>query len=146
MTNFKRSYLTKVGLLIIVSFTQCKENTGNKEGNINEQAITYVDEKKISIIKLIANPTLYDKRTVQIKGFVNIEFENNAIFLNKEDCENGIDKNGIWIQISKDNINKLSNFNKKYVRLEGIFDMTNNGHDGNFSGAITKIVKMENIK
>ena len=145
MRNFKRSYLIKVGLVIIVSFTQCKENTGNRAGTTNE-VITYVDEKKISIIKLIANPALYDKRIVQIKGFVNIEFENNAIFLNKEDCENGIDKNGIWIQISKEEINRVSNFNKKYVRLEGVFDMTNNGHDGNFSGAITKIVKMENIK
>ena len=38
-----------------------------------------------SLVELIARPELYDGRRVRVIGFVNFEFEGDAIFLSSED-------------------------------------------------------------
>lgn len=119
-----------VSLLLL----RCTEN--NTNSRITPKDIYKTENNKISIINLISNPGSYDKKKVQIKGFVNFEFENCAIYLSKDDYNKGIDKNAIWIQVSKKEIAKFAAYNKKYVLLEGVFEMNNKGHENDFSGAL----------
>src|SRR5688572_9432758 len=50
-----------------------------------------------SIIELIARPEVYDGKRVQVIGFVNFEFEGNGLYVSKEDWEQSIYRNGVWI-------------------------------------------------
>ena len=135
----KNAFKLFLGVLVVVLLAQCRE----KE---LKQKIHDPNEKKVSIVRLIAVPDLYDKKTVQVKGFVNIDFEDCVIYLSKEDFEHELYKNGVWIDLSKDEFKKLSGFDEQYVRLEGIFDRTNNGHMGDYSGAITHVANITLLK
>lgn len=135
----KNAFKLGLGVLIIVLLTQCRE----KE---QQQKIHHPDEKKVSIVRLIAAPDVYDKKTVQVNGFVNIDFEDCVIYLSKEDFEHRLYKNGIWVNLSKEEFKKLSGFDEQYVRLEGVFDKTNNGHMGDYSGAITHLTNIKLLK
>lgn len=53
-----------------------------------------------SLVKLIANPEVYNGKTVQIIGYLNLEFEGNAVYLHREDYENGLTGNGFWVGFS----------------------------------------------
>jgi hypothetical protein len=110
-----------------------------------ERNCAEVDDKKnctlysVSLIELIANPTQFDGKRVRIIGFLRLEFEGTAIYLSREDFENGITKNGLWV--STDQLdNTLSN---RYVLLEGTFNASNPGHRGLWSGAIEKITRVQ---
>ena len=99
--------------------------------------------EKISIINLIANSQKYDKKIVQVVGYLNIEFEGDAIYLQKEDYENGLTKNAISVDLT-DSLakQKLSaEYSKKYVIIMGTFH--NDAEGSLFSGSIRNIVRLD---
>jgi len=118
------------------------DNLHLKEGVISSE------DFNVSIVRLIATPEKYHERKVQVEGFMNLEFEGNAIYLHEEDYEKGLTKNGFWITFSgkldRKEINKL---NKGYVLIEGTFSKDRHGHMGLFGGEIyeiTRIIKWGN--
>jgi hypothetical protein len=113
--------------------------------NCKAQSSTdFSDPTDVSLINLIATPEKYQGKIVRVVGYLNLEFEGNAIYIHKEDYENALLKNAIWIELSRDEaIKNTKAFNKKYVILVGVFDMKDNGHMGLFSGAIKKISRLD---
>lgn len=105
-------------------------------------------DKGVSLIRLIANPEMFDKRLIRVEGYLNIEFEGNALYLHREDYDLGITENSIWVDIAKKDIVSpfFQNCNKKYVLIEGVFDAKNKGHKGVFNGSITQITRLELMK
>jgi len=96
----------------------------------------------VSLIQLIANPEKYDGHMVLIEGYVNLEFEGNAVYLSKEDWKHRITKNALWIDI--DNKNKdYQKFNGRYCLIVGTFESKNKGHMNSFNGEIRDIVRFE---
>ncbi len=98
----------------------------------------------VSIIELLANPTKYDGKEVQLIGFLRLEFEGDAIYLHQEDFEHAIFKNAIWIDPPRDLSEKqIAEVNDKYVICQGIFRSRDHGHMGMFSGSLTHITRLE---
>lgn len=95
-----------------------------------------------SLVQLIANPMALDGKLVRVIGFLNLEFEGDAVYLHKEDFEHAISRNAIWVDIP-DNIKDRAKLSGNYVLLEGIFDAKERGHMGMFSGAIQKITRAQ---
>jgi hypothetical protein len=120
-----------------------------KEDNLHlKEGVTSSKDFNVSIVRLIATPERYHGRKVQVEGFMNLEFEGDAIYLHKEDYERGLNKNGFWVKFSdkldRKEINKL---NKGYVLIEGTFNKDRHGHLGLFGGEIyeiTRIIKWGN--
>jgi hypothetical protein len=120
-----------------------------KEDNMHfKKGVISSKDFNVSIVSLIATPEKYHERRVQVEGYLNLEFEGNAIYLHKEDYEKGLTKNGFWVEfsdkLSKTEINKL---NKGYVLIEGTFNSESHGHMGLFGGEIyeiTRIIKWGN--
>lgn len=97
-------------------------------------------EYTVSIIQLISNPEKYHNKRVQVKGYLNLEFEGNAIYLHKDDFKNGISKNALWLTFSdKLTTSQFKKLNHKYVLISGTFNMDHLGHMGLFSGTIESI-------
>ena len=51
----------------------------------------------VSLIQLISTPKAFDGADVQVIGFLRLEFEGNALYLHKEDFEQRISKNSVWV-------------------------------------------------
>jgi hypothetical protein len=120
-----------------------------KDNNLHlKEGLTSSEDFNVSIVRLIATPEKYHERKVQVAGYMNLEFEGDAIYLHKEDYENGLYKNSFWVTFS-DKLDKkeINELNKRYVLIEGTFNKDRHGHLGLFGGEIyeiTRIIKWGN--
>jgi hypothetical protein len=110
----------------------------------NGNKISQSAQKDVSLINLIATPEKYNGRQIRIIGYLNLEFEGNGIYLHKDDYDNGISKNGLWVEMSMDStrLPEIKKSIKKYVLMEGTFDLSG-GHMGAYSGSIKDITRLE---
>ena len=95
----------------------------------------------ISLIRLIQNPETYHLKQVRVIGFASLEFEGKAIYINKDDYENAVTKNAIWLDVELTDAVKKNH--GKYVLVEGVFDKDKQGHLKMYSGTIKAIKRLE---
>lgn len=102
---------------------------------------------KVSMITLIAAPEKYHDKGVHVIGYLNLEFEGNAIFLSELDFENSNTKNAVWLSFSKKaDMKEIMKLNGKFVMIQGIFDRDYKGHMSLFAGSINEIIQVDEIK
>ena len=65
--------------------------------------------------------------------------ENNRLYLGKNDYDNALLPNGIWVDISDQMISRRSELSMKYVKLAGTFHLGHVGHSSIFVGGIGEI-------
>jgi hypothetical protein len=95
-----------------------------------------VNELGVSMIQLIARPSDFDGEYVRVTGFYRHEFEGNLLYLHREDYEQGLTKNGVWMDGKPEH-------NMTYILVEGRFNAKRTGHLGLSTGeieAVTRIV------
>ncbi len=97
----------------------------------------------VSIIQLIAAPAQYNEKYVRVVGFLNLEYQKDAIYLHKEDLFRGITRNGLWVIANKKMYRGQEKYSRQYVVLEGTFRVANKGHNNLWSGAIENIEHIE---
>ena len=93
----------------------------------------------VSLIQLISTPQAFDGAVVQVVGFLRIEFEGNALYLHKDDFEQRISKNSVWVSLDAKSQDTAAKLNMQYVILVGTFDARNKGHMSLQSGALLHI-------
>jgi len=115
-----------------------------KEDNLHLKAgVILESDFDISLVKLIATPEKYHEKKIRVTGFMNLEFEGDAIYLHKEDYEKSLSKNGFWVAFSdKLDRKEIIKLNKGYVLIEGTFNMDRHGHMGLFGGEIYNITRV----
>jgi hypothetical protein len=111
----------------------------------NDPAPAQQQRLDISLIQLIANPEKYDGKQVRVFGFVRIEHEGSSIYLHREDYEQGLRRNGLWLHANDHAApgSKEAAVNNHYALIEGKFVAKDHGHLGLWSGAITDITRLE---
>lgn len=141
----------KLILFIIFLITSTFLQAQNKKDSIDSVTVkaykSYIIQDA-SLINLIATPEKYHQKHIRVIGFLNIEFEGNAIYLHEEDYRRRISKNSIWINLNNKTSEKIyeDKLSKTYVILEGTFNMNNNGHMSLSSGSIEKITRVDSWK
>lgn len=137
-----------IPLIIIFSlFQSCKKESEVKKIDLEKNYSSRSIDKNTSLIALIANPEKFQGKRIRVTGYLNLEFEGDAIYLNELDCKNGIYENAFWVNFAdKIDMNnrrnpsrKLHDFNHKYVSIEGVFNKNRNGHMSLFAGEIDNI-------
>jgi hypothetical protein len=96
----------------------------------------------VSLIQLISTPKAFDGEVVEVVGFLRIEFDGNALYLHKDDFEQRISKNRVWIGLDAKSQDAAAKLNMQYVILVGTFDASNKGHMSMHSGALLHIGQM----
>jgi len=75
-----------------------------------------------SLVELLSRPEIYHGRRVRVIGFVNFAFEGNALYLSRADWENGVRRNGLWIdpppQLDSSSGTARAEPNRRYVLVE----------------------------
>lgn len=97
----------------------------------------------VSLILLIANPTAFDQKRVLVKGYVVLEFESQHMYLSEADAKHLITRNSVWLDVSEAVYAKRTEFNRRYVLVEGTFNARRRGHLGLSSGEIGNIGRFE---
>ena len=93
----------------------------------------------VSIIQLIATPEKYEGKLVTIQGFVRLEFEGNAIYLHRDDYEQGLSSNGLWLNANECKRIDGKDFDTGYALVTGRFTSTGRGHMGLWAGEIQDV-------
>ena len=106
-----------------------------------------------SLISVLANPEQYHEKRVRVFGFLHYGFEDSGLYFSKDDGDYLNNANAIWITYNKDvkldaseckgksqTITNLDYFNGRYVLLDGTFNMNGHGHFGVYSGELTDVV------
>ncbi|MCP9768481.1 hypothetical protein EGI22_11205 [Lacihabitans sp. LS3-19] len=110
-----------------------------------KEGFVLMEDYNISLVRLIATPERYHGKKIQIVGYLNLEFEGDAIYLHKEDYEHSLNKNSFSVSFSnKLDRQNINYHNKSYVLIEGTFRMDRRGHMGLKGGEIydiTRIIK-----
>ncbi|MAP80295.1 MAG: hypothetical protein CL526_04310 [Aequorivita sp.] len=144
-TNFLR--MGMIFIFFIISFYGFSQDSINTQKPIKPNVTEdfYLSDFSGSIINLIATPEKYHNKKVRVIGFLNLEFEGNAIYLHKDDYKKSIHKNGLWVTFTDESWEKIKKyrFNKSYFLIEGTYDMTLFGHMGLWSGTIKDITRID---
>jgi len=93
----------------------------------------------VTLVRLIANPETFDGKLIRVIGFLRLEFEGNVLYLHREDYENAILGDGIWVDVTLVIKKQSATLNMNYVLLEGIFSAGERGHLGMWSGTIKQV-------
>lgn len=121
---------------ILTSISRRSEDSSSVAISVGEVRYDAVD---VSMIRLIAAPQEYAKKVIRVHGYLNVEFEGNAVYLHEEDFTHALTSNALWIDAKPEIMNGLQQLSGQYVLLEGIFDPTHHGHLSLYSGALLDI-------
>jgi len=75
----------------------------------------------LSLIRILSDPFRFDGKIVETVGFLSLEFEGSAIYLSKEDYENHITWNAIFLRLDEPKINEYRFAEHKYVKIRGMY-------------------------
>lgn len=128
-------FVTSAGLVLI---ERAGERPSPKSGDF-ETAGPARPGKSMSLVALLADPQRRHQERVAVAGFLVLEFEHLALYLDQTSQEAGLQENGVWIDapisIQHPAMKRLS---RTYVVVDGRFDATAKGY-GNYSGTLTDI-------
>ena len=95
--------------------------------------------------ELKENPEKYHDKKIAISGYLNLEFEGNALYASKSDCNARFYNKGAYLHISTEKRYALKDkdVNHIYVSLTATFRKDMKGHFGLWLGGLTDI---ENIQ
>ena len=97
------------------------------------------EPERVSIIQLIATPERYEGHRVVVQGFCRLEFEEQALYLHREDSDAMNSANGLWLAIE----GKHKDVNDRFVLVEGVYTSKSHGHLGAWPGEIRNISRLE---
>lgn len=93
----------------------------------------------VSLIRLLANPERYNEKFIRVNGFLELEFEGTALYLHREDCEQMLLRNAVWLDVPSEIWGRKYELTERYVVIEGVFRADRRGHMDAFGGAISPI-------
>ena len=100
-----------------------------------------------SLVELLTRPELYHGKRVRVIGFVNLEFEGTALYLSREDWEQSIFRNSVWLGgaavVPRDSGRAGSSPHRRFATVDGTFNATNSGHRGMRSGALERVTRID---
>ncbi|NMH26508.1 hypothetical protein [Flavobacterium silvaticum] len=134
--------------LLISTVSACMQKENSKANAGKQKTVDkddfHIDNYNISMIRLIANPEEYHGKEIRVQGYLNLQFEGDAIYLHEDDYKNAIFKNSFWVEFSNEVLtqNPTDGINNQYVTIVGTFDMNSRGHMGVFAGTIKNITEI----
>jgi len=101
-----------------------------------------VDFENVSVINLIATPKKYHGEKIRVIGYLSLERDREALYLNRDFEERDLIPNSIWIDVPQEMESVWADKNKRHVIIEGTFDAKHRGHGGLHSGKVHEITRL----
>ena len=98
----------------------------------------------VSFVQLLAHPDQYNGKLVVVEGYMNLEFEGNGLYLNREMFLYGQTFDAFWVDVEGITIHPQSR--QGYVSVRARFNGEKHGHFGMFAGALEQITAIEVLR
>jgi len=95
----------------------------------------------VPAIQIVANPSRFDGKRLQVLGFLHLEFEGDGIYMTREDYAYRITMNALWVSVPRSDPLHCKDINNSYAVVDGVFNASNRGHFGMFSGGIENVTR-----
>ena len=95
--------------------------------------------RRVSLVQLIATPEKFEGQRVRVKGFCRFVFEEQSLYLHREDSELLNTANAVWLATAQGH----GDLNGAFVRVEGTFTQKVQGHLGLWPGSLVEITSLE---
>lgn len=91
----------------------------------------------VPLVALLANPDRFDGELVTVEGFLNLEYEGDALYLSQSDFDAMLFRNAVWVDGPKFEEPRARRIlSGRHVALTGRFDADMHGHFGMFAGGL----------
>jgi len=129
-----------ISILVVVEFIFVCLNgmATNPQKTISQRP----DPINVGMVTLLAGPQRYEGKVIRTIGFLDVEFEGNALYLHEEDYHHGILNNSVPLRLTESQEKQFKEFSLKYVLLEGRID-TKGPEVPQWNGAIVDITRLE---
>jgi hypothetical protein len=91
---------------------------------------------RVSLVQLLATPERFEGALVEVSGFLEVDFESTALYLHREDQENRLLANALWVGPSEPIETARKAIHLQYVTLAARFTSKKRGHMGLFPGSL----------
>jgi hypothetical protein len=91
-----------------------------------------------SIVTLLAQPAISNAKRVQVSGYLALDFEGEALYLHKEDYQEGLTRNAIRLSLTPEQEKKYKDLAGTYVTIEASFLKRRNSEDI-FTGSLFNV-------
>jgi len=98
----------------------------------------------VSIVTLLAEADSQKTKRVQVEGFLVLDFEGERLYLHKEDYEDGLFMNSIYLALSPEQKMQYKALDKSYVNVEASFHGRRNTEDI-FSGSLFNVREIRSL-
>ena len=93
----------------------------------------------VSLVRLVADPERFRGRLVRVIGYLEFQFEGNALYLHADDALFSISANAVSVEATRDMRERRALLGG-YTLLEAVFDPDATGHRGVFcSGGLVQV-------
>ena len=100
------------------------------------------EAESVSFLQPLGHSSVHDGKRVRVIGFAHVQFEGQGLYLHREDFENGLTKNAVWLDIDLEKP-EFAALNGRYIIVEGTFKAGAGGHFGMYSGRLTEISRYD---
>jgi hypothetical protein len=97
---------------------------------------------RVSLVSLIANPDAHDGGRVSVVGYVSTEYEDEILYIHREDYENSIHANGVGLALPEQMRGKLKS--GQYAEVEGVFRVY--PEESRSNGMVGRIISINKIE
>jgi hypothetical protein len=92
-------------------------------------------------VRVIARPELYHGKRISLIGYMNLEFEGNAIYHSEEEYRHAQSQDAIWLDV--DGMKPKPPLARGWVIVEGTFNGERRGHLGSYAGTLERITRLD---
>ena len=101
------------------------------------------NSERVSLVRILANPEAMDGHTVSVGGYMHLEFEGDQLCLHRDDVEQMIVTNCVWLSLPRRN--EGLPLNDRYVGVQGVVSAKSRGHMGLFQATIQGVTSLEAV-
>lgn len=94
---------------------------------------------RVSLLRLIAAPKEYQGRVVYVAGYLVLEHEGDALYLDELQYKHQLLNNGLWLETNTTDNVDWPKFNKQYVEVLATFGTDSSSDQTLYSGKLREV-------
>lgn len=98
------------------------------------------NSERVSLVRILANPEAMDGQAVSVGGYMHLEFEGDQLCLHRDDVEQMIVTNCVWLSLPRRD--EALSLNDRYVGVQGVVNAKSRGHMGLFQATIQGVTSL----
>ena len=134
-------WLIGATLLLLISSIASYNYMQSEANVIESEALKLIEndtlsgkasKSAITVANLMATPKKYHNQKVWVKGYLNLEFEGDAIYWRQKDYRANQYGNSFYVRFTDSlyRVKPVASYSKHYVVIRGIFDATEDMRPG----------------